>query len=288
MSADLLQHFREAGVAVENLSPGQVERVMERARAAWPDIQLDTGEWARFLAQHLAMATDKDEFLLQAHVEDLYLCAACLRQEPHALDALERQYAASWPALLGRIGIPPEMMADLLQDIRVKLLVGKPGRPPALRQYSGRGTLSAFLGVVVTREGRDAQRSKGRERPSQSLDSMEDDVALADPHLQALKERYRAEFAEAFEACVKKLPSKDRDLLRYHYVDGLTIDEMAPIYQVHRSTVARWIAGARDDLFAATRTILMEKLRLLPEEFESLMRFVRSELHVSISEHLKP
>jgi RNA polymerase sigma-70 factor (ECF subfamily) len=67
-----------------------------------------------------------------------------------------------------------------------------------------------------------------------------------------------------------------------HFVDGLTIDEIGALYQVHRATAARWISGARNTLLADTRARLTARLALTPSQFDSLMRLVRSELDLSL------
>jgi len=56
---------------------------------------------------------------------------------------------------------------------------------------------------------------------------------------------------------------------------------------VHRATVARWIAKARETLLTETRTLLMKRLRVDQNEFESIMRLIQSRFDVSIHHFLK-
>jgi RNA polymerase sigma-70 factor len=77
--------------------------------------------------------------------------------------------------------------------------------------------------------------------------------------------------------------------LRLHHIDGWTIDRLAAVYQVARSTAAAWLHGAREKLLEATRADLCARLRLAPAELESLMRALETGLlEVSLARLLEP
>ena len=75
----------------------------------------------------------------------------------------------------------------------------------------------------------------------------------------------------------------DRALLRFKFVDGLTLDDLAVLYGTHRATVARRVAALREDLVKATRAQLGGPLRVRRQDLESLVRLVRSDLDLSLS-----
>jgi RNA polymerase sigma-70 factor (ECF subfamily) len=75
--------------------------------------------------------------------------------------------------------------------------------------------------------------------------------------------------------------------LRQHHVDGLTLDELAGVYRIHRATLARRLAAAREKLAAHTRRILLQRFGLGRKELDSLMVLVRSHLDVSMRTLLK-
>jgi RNA polymerase sigma-70 factor (ECF subfamily) len=52
---------------------------------------------------------------------------------------------------------------------------------------------------------------------------------------------------------------------------------------VHRATCARWLADARDDLGRSTRKRLVSTLGTQKEELDSLLRFLDSDIELSIS-----
>ena len=72
-------------------------------------------------------------------------------------------------------------------------------------------------------------------------------------------------------------------MLRQHILDELTIDDLARLYRVHRATCARWLADARADLGKQTRKRLMNALGMPTKEVDSLLRFLDSDIELSIS-----
>jgi len=71
-------------------------------------------------------------------------------------------------------------------------------------------------------------------------------------------------------------------VLRLHLLDGLNIDRIGQLHDVHRATAARWLASAREALAKDTQRILQARLQVSRSEFESLLRLVRSDLDVSL------
>ncbi|MBN1606671.1 MAG: transcriptional regulator, partial [Polyangiaceae bacterium] len=67
-----------------------------------------------------------------------------------------------------------------------------------------------------------------------------------------------------------------------YYSAGLTIDEIAAAFGIHRATAARRVARARSALLAATRRELGERLRMSTAALKSVMRLIQSQLHASV------
>jgi hypothetical protein len=118
-----------------------------------------------------------------------------------------------------------------------------------------------------------ALRLLERERPAAHEP---DDELWRFPDGHDLKRLYRDELKAAFAAAVAALPDRERAVLRYHLIDGLAIDAIGAVYQVHRATAARWLSGARDQLAAGTRRALMQRLKIDLSEVDSLMRLPRA------------
>lgn len=123
--------------------------------------------------------------------------------------------------------------------------------------------------------------------------AVEDDGLLdalapaADPALELVKQQSRDEFATAFRAAVAALAPRDRRLLRHQLLDGLDLDAIAKLFDVHRTTASRWLAAARDQLLAGTRAQLASRLAMSAGEVDSLLRLVHSRLDVSLEKVLR-
>jgi RNA polymerase sigma-70 factor (ECF subfamily) len=112
-------------------------------------------------------------------------------------------------------------------------------------------------------------------------------LAADDPEMDYLRSRYADEFRAAFVTALGALPTRERNVLRLHLLDGLNVDRIGQLYDVHRATAARWLAHAREELFRHTRDTLRKELGLTQTEFASIVRLVRSELDVSICRILR-
>ena len=107
-----------------------------------------------------------------------------------------------------------------------------------------------------------------------------------DPELAYMKERYRNQFREAFVRAVQMLSDREQALLRYHHIDGLNIDEIGAIYRVHRVTAFRWLEKAKEQLVQKTLELLRARLKVTPKELDSVLRMIRSQIHLSLVRQL--
>jgi len=71
-----------------------------------------------------------------------------------------------------------------------------------------------------------------------------------------------------------------------HFVDAVTLDELARLRNVHRATVARHLVAARKTILDEIRRQLHERLAISSDEFVSLIRLVRSRLQISVAQLL--
>src|SRR5262249_43271004 len=178
-----------------------------------------------------------------------------------------------------------DLTDEVAQELRQELLVrGKASAGIAV--YSGRGDLGSWLRVVSIRT---AQRLRRRRDLPAGLTTgtAEQSWRDADPERDYLKLRYGAAYKEAFQASLASLSSRERLCLRLHYADGLDIDRIGRLYKIHRSTVARRLAGYRRKLREAVKERLRKRLKLTDSEYESVLLLVRSQLVVSLRSALK-
>lgn len=246
-----------------------------RARQSCPTVELSAERYAAFVRERLAEAVPEGEI-----AADLYLACACSHGDEGALSAFDSELMSQVGSFLSRVDSSPAVIDEVRQRVRERLFVSKDGAPPKIAEYGGRGRLASWLRVVCIRTALNLKTSdRSGQAPENAADVM---LADHDPELDYLRARYQHEFQEAFVNALASLDARDRTLLRLNLVEGLNIESIGQTYGVHRATVARWIAQARDRLFEATRDALHQRLGLSATEFASLVRLVRSQLDVSI------
>jgi RNA polymerase sigma-70 factor, ECF subfamily len=219
------------------------------------------------------------------HHAELKLCCACAAQVPAALVEFERAYFPEVEHALRNMDRHGDLTDEIKQILRHKLFTAEPGALPGITSYQGRGPLGRWVQVVATREALMWLRKTRREAQRTQLDQLR--LADRDYELDIMRREYRAEFERAFTDALAELTSKDRNLLYYHLVGRLGIDRIGAIYRVHRVTAFRWLRTARETVVGRTRVLLAERMKLQPDELESLLRLVQSRASVSVERILR-
>jgi RNA polymerase sigma-70 factor (ECF subfamily) len=253
---------------------------MERAaRAAWPNVDLDGETFFAYLTERWPETVALDRWLADAHATDLYLACACAHGVDGALAAFDRAHLGMVADYLARSRPDAAFVDDVRQSLREKLFVGE---RPKIHEYSGRGPLGGWVRVLAVRAAIDLRRRRGERVP----DLRGEEPSPIDPELGYLAQRYRVEVEDAFARALAVLDGEQRTLLRMHFVDAVTLDELARLKNLHRATIARRLAAARKSILEETRRQLRERLSLSTDELHSLVRFVRSQLDVSVARML--
>ena len=252
-------------------------RLVDVAAAAWPTLSIDRPALARLIAERVG----PDRLAVaEAAVIELALARACAAGDATAIAALERDYLAGIPAGLGHMKLPAAVIDDVVQLTRTRLLVAEPGATPRILDYAGQGRLRGLVQVVAARAALDHTRGKAR---FASDDGLADLAAIADdPELQYLKAHYRDAWKVAFTAAAGDLDARDRNLLRLHHLAGVTLEQLAAIYGVHRATAVRWLGDVRRRLLTGTRTRLGATLAVSSEELDSILALIGSRLEASV------
>jgi len=210
---------------------------------------------------------------------DRELAAAALARDPAAereLDAILRAAAASAARRLGGDAAAADEIAQRLAE---RLWLGRAGGDPALATYTGEAPLSAWLRIIAYREGVELLRV--REVPDDGM-LVDRVVATTEPELAMLRASYLVAFKRCFAAAFANLSMHDRDLVRRHHLDGLTLDELATMYGSHRATVARWLARVRQRLVEETRDALRRELSATTD-LDEVLAVIASKLEASLS-----
>jgi RNA polymerase sigma-70 factor, ECF subfamily len=265
--------------------------LVAEGRAAWPDLTITAQQLVAFVARHVS-GDLADAALDGLRPADLYLACACAHGLPAAINAFDRDYMKEVDIALARMRIGPPRLSDVKQLVRQRLFVGggtagAPTSPGKIAEYGGRGDLRRWVRSVAVRTCLNDLRKGKREI------LVDDDQLIAqhaisqdDPEVEYMKRTYSNEFKAAFSDALGKLGPREQTLLRYHHVDGLNIDEIGAIYRVHRVTAFRWIEKAKEQLVKATLDTLRARLKLPPEELDSVLRMIRSQIHLSLVRHL--
>ncbi|MBN9686859.1 MULTISPECIES: sigma factor-like helix-turn-helix DNA-binding protein [unclassified Corallococcus] len=260
--------------------------ILERCAAAWPGLQLEPGPFVAHLGRHTASGEPLAQALSALHCEDLYLALAALDGQRAALDALESAVLVPAGRAVRRVENSDAFVDEVLQLTRLRLLVEEGGRAPRLTEYAGRGPLRRWTEAVALGIALALKRKPERSTP---LDDalIAADLGAADPELEHIRHRYRPAFRAAFVEALASLSPRDRNLLRMGLVQGLGVESLGALHQVHASTVSRWMAKAREALLVHTRQGLARRLALNTSQLDSLLRVLDGSLELSLASLLK-
>lgn len=262
-----------------------IEKAAQEAAASFPGVKLAVDVFVAHVRERLE-GTSLDKL----HLEDLYLACACLHDDQAAWRALDKIHLSRIRDFVARVDSSPAFADEVRQRLAEKLLhdpTGTPGgKPGKLALYTGKGPLGGWIRVAAVREAQNTRRGV-------KLSVDPSDVALAspdhDPELQLLKRKYAREFKEAFAAVLASISQDERNILRLHYLDGLTIEEVGKAYRVSRATAARHIADAKAKIVAEVQARLQQQLGkpggARGPTAESLLALVHSQLDLSIRRH---
>lgn len=247
-------------------------------KSKWPEVSLELTAFAEYCAR---IPSADPSLAVAREATELFLVCACLEGDPVALRAFERDWLPVARAAIARIVREPDLTAELLQELRGKLLLGPDFK---LQRYSGQGPLKAWLRVTATRIAFDHCRLRGL-NPARFVE-LSERLAAPDhgPEVAFLKARYGVALQQALKSAVSLLPARDRNVLRMHVAGQCSIDEIGRAYGVHRATAARWIERARAFIYETARVGLnLDRAQLTQSEFKSLVLLLGSELELHFS-----
>lgn len=240
-------------------------------------------EFARYLGERCRGAADPLASLSAMSVADLYVACGSLRGDRAARAALDKLLAKAARATSRIAG----QVDEVHQRLRERVLVASPGEAPKLGDYAGAGSLEGWCRVAAARIALRLKEGPDRETTL--------DVGMLDEHGPQMtgletgvaKHEHAEALAEAFADATRELDHEERMLLRYHFVEGLNFEEIAPLFQTHRSTISRRVAAARKKLFEGTQKALAERVGASSSELSSILRQAESQLDVDLTAWLR-
>ncbi|MEO6772438.1 MAG: sigma-70 family RNA polymerase sigma factor [Kofleriaceae bacterium] len=267
----------------------RVAAELASARRRWPEAAMTDAGFTTALASRLAAQPDPVAALAHLRIDDLFLAQWCATGDDRAIAAFERVHHGELEAVVGRFRKLAVTGDEMRQALRIKLFVGTTGKTPRIAAYSGFGFLQNWVRVTALRALVDLARNE-RARKLEELFADDDLFALA-AH-ESIDGRYTRDqinraIKQAFARAISGLAPRQRNFLRHAHVDALTLDQIAALYGIHRATVARTLAQARETMMTATRRELADHLGLADDQLESLVRAADSRIDLSLSRVLR-
>lgn len=257
-----------------------VDRALREALAKWPTLNASPESFAAYAADHVESAAPEG-------LRDMVLVHACLAGDRGALRIFEHEVMHGVGAAVSRIETSADAVDELKQQLRTRLLTGEDAK---LRDFRGRGSLVGWVNVSAIRMALNQQRSARRQErrlgAGASGDPLADLVLAADTldvELELLKARFRGAFSDAVRGACRELGERDRTLLKMQLLEGHGIDVIASLYDVHRSTAARWMHRAREALQNGARSRLSAELGISTVDARMVEKLLHTQLSVSFS-----
>jgi RNA polymerase sigma-70 factor, ECF subfamily len=252
-----------------------IEAAVNRAQARWPGVGCTAAD---LFAHTQRLGVTHEE--LQHFGDELHLVCACLQGDPLASTVLEREYVARTARVLARLG-DWDFIDEASQSLRERILMPPERR---LETYAGKGPLLAWLCRVACRIGLDLRRRKRR-----TFDALTPEHLVQEPSEEMLDlPRYRHVIAAAVRSTVGQLAGRDRGLLRLRYLSELDLDQLSDRYSVHRATVARWLAHAKDQMRTGIQHEACAALGMSPNEFHRVFVQMQDQLELNLSTLFEP
>jgi RNA polymerase sigma-70 factor (ECF subfamily) len=252
-------------------SEEELRPLYEAGRATWPDVAV---EWSAFLARWGNHAVDAER------ADELYLVCACEAGDTHGVARFDSRYLAVVPAAVARIDSSADFAAEVRQLLRERLLVGAEAK---LRDYRGQGSLEGWVRTAAVRTALNLRRAGKHYAPERAQELLGSRLG---PESLLFRAHHRDEVTAALQRALAALGPDERLLLRYYYADGLTLSKVAVLQKVSVTTVFRRLTAATEAVLTAMRADLGTRLGLSTESLDSLLRDVREEIDLSLSQML--
>lgn len=243
-----------------------------QGETAFPEL---AGDHARIAAQLVGRVGDDEPVAFRA---DLYLAMACVAGLPAAMERFEKTILPRVRSSIELVLNSTEHTDDLIQKIREKVFL----RDSKLRSYRGKGPLLGWTRAIAVRLALEL-RSSAAHKPSEQL-SDEFPALSDDLELRYLYNKHRDAFRCALQSAFGQLQVRERTVLRLHLVNDVSLERIGGMYGANKSSVSRWVAQAKSFVLGRVRDDLGKSLQLDGRELASLIKAVRSQLSISLSQ----
>lgn len=231
---------------VDDALEAVVCRLVERAQSDDASFSPSAAALARQLSASLEEHAQEQwhERIDRLDAADLWFCAALAEGDAEAVQRFEQRLGPEIEVALRRFSLSDDQRTELAQHVRVRLLVGNGETPPRIAMYRGWGSLEGWTRTITARLALNAIRDRKGAQPLERAPQL----IGASPEFAAMRASRRTLFMQALRQAFQSLGARERTLLRLRYLDGVQANTLAGSYDVHESTMSRWLASARTQL----------------------------------------
>jgi RNA polymerase sigma-70 factor (ECF subfamily) len=254
----------------------ELRELFDAGCAAWPGIDLSFEVFAARATGAKLLEADRESALARGC--DLYLVCACEEGNALALAQFDRYCLDHVRDAIARIDASADFIAEVRQVLRERLLVGPEAK---IRDFRGAGALKGWVRTVAVRTALNLKRThRHHDELGESTTPMDQ---MLSPELAMIKERHKDEIHAAIKRALGQLGREERLLLRFYYVDNLTLNKLAVLNKVAVSTIFRRLEAATQAVLEGVRSELVERLQLSEDSLDSLLRDVHSSMDLNLS-----
>lgn len=268
------------------LSADALDRGYAIGNGRWPGTAFTRAQFSDFVSncERRRLEMGLVEPVADERFSDLFLAGACATGDPVAIAHFDRELLDPdvRHAVARNSGRDTPAADELRQATRERLLVPSSEGRVRIAEYLGRGDLRSWVRVSVARL---LTNLASRRPPETPVEEQVLEILIGDggnPELAYMKRIYKNEFRAAFRDALASLEPRSRTVLRYAFVDRLSVDALGALYGIHRATAARWLRTSHEALGRATRALLTERLGVTSEELSSVLALIQSGLDVSL------
>lgn len=269
-----------------------LQSAWEVGQKEWSDLQIS----APFYIAHIAERIDKVETYneIKPHLDalclgDLYLACGCCFALEKAIRKFDEVYINKVPLFVSHMRLGASFAADLQQELRQKLLtLDSASGQPGIAAYRGRGELGNWLRAIAVRMAISRRRRRDEQVILDEGEAAERLTELAvDPVLLHMRKKYGVEIKAAIEEVIAALSTEQRNLLRFHYIDGLSTPQLAAMLGINQSNVSRRLIAIRDAILLQTQNRIRQKMNISESEFREISKQIYSQMNLSLSRILR-
>jgi len=251
-----------------------------RGRDAYPKLAVSEEAFGRYLAR-CAGDTKTGAPLADLVIDDVYLACACAEGVRGATAAFDEKYGRVVRRAVSRVLATADERQEAEQRAWQQLLLRGTEGPARIGQYLGKGPLEKWVSVAAMRIAISFGRGESTEKRLRDKAIVE--AAGLDADSLSVKSELRTAFEGAVSDALAHLKPRERLVLKLYLVSGMTLEGIGKSLGVTRQAVTKTLAHARKSVVDNVNASVRARLKLSKEDLASLLRYVASQLDVSIS-----